>query len=116
MPHEGYADPITNDGPRFHLDMPVGELAERNTQAIEASVVSSTPLVAETKDMVTHETRPTPIRPKGLRGSSRPILDRETEVQRPAHEGPEAASCRTRARGENIDEPQRPSPNLHRGK
>ena len=55
MPHEGYANPIMNDGLRFHLDMPVSEVTERVTRAIEASVVSSAPLVAETKDGVTHE-------------------------------------------------------------
>ena len=53
MPHEGYADPVMNDGPRFHSDMPISELAERDTRAIEASVVSSTPPVAETMDGVT---------------------------------------------------------------
>ena len=36
----------------------------------------------------------------GLGGSSRPILDPETEVRRLAHEGPEAISRRTKARGE----------------
>ena len=45
MPHEGYADPITNDGPRFHSNVPVSELTERVTQAIEASDVSSAPPV-----------------------------------------------------------------------
>ena len=53
MPHEGYADPITNDGPRFHSDMPVSELTEHDIRAIEASVVSSTPSVAETVDEAT---------------------------------------------------------------
>ena len=48
MPCEGYTDPIMNDGPRFHLDMPISELTERNTQAIEASDVSSTPPVVKT--------------------------------------------------------------------
>ena len=28
MPQEGYADPITNDGPRFHSITPVSELTE----------------------------------------------------------------------------------------
>ena len=60
MPHEGYANPIMNDGPRFHSNIPVSELAERNSRAIEASVVSSTPLIAETTDRVTHKTQPTP--------------------------------------------------------
>ena len=63
MPHEGYDDPITNNGPGFHSDMPVSELTEHDTRAIDASVVSLAPLVVETEDGVTHETRPTPIRP-----------------------------------------------------
>ena len=42
MPHEGYDDPVMNDGPRFHSDMSVSELIEHDTRAIEASVVSST--------------------------------------------------------------------------
>ena len=65
MPHEGYADPVTNDGPRFDLDMPVSELTERDTRAIEASVISSTPPVAETTDGVMHKTQPTPTEPNG---------------------------------------------------
>ena len=53
MPHEGYAGPVTNNGPGFHLDIPVNELTERDTRAIEASDVSSTPPVTETVDGVT---------------------------------------------------------------
>ena len=60
MPHEGYADPVTNNGPIFHSDMPVSELTERVTQAIEASDVSYAPPVVETADGVMHKTRPTP--------------------------------------------------------
>ena len=67
MPHEGYADPITNDGPEFRSNAPVSELTERVTRAIEASDVSSTPPVAETTDGVTQETRPTP-RPRPTLG------------------------------------------------
>ena len=52
-----------NDGPGFHSDMPISELTKRDTRAIEASVVSSTPSVAETIDGVTHETRSTPTEP-----------------------------------------------------
>ena len=52
--------------------MPISELIEHNTRAIEASVVSSAPLVAETEDRVMHETRPTPIRPQGARGLKPP--------------------------------------------
>ena len=50
MPHEGYAEPVTNDGPKFHSNMTDNELTERINRAIEASDVSSTPLVAETSD------------------------------------------------------------------
>ena len=65
MPRGGYTDPVTNDGPGFHSDMPISKLTEHDTRAIEASVVSSAPPVAETEDGVTPETRPTPIRPQG---------------------------------------------------
>ena len=41
MPHEGFADPVTNDEPGFLSNMPVSELTERDTRAIEASDVSS---------------------------------------------------------------------------
>ena len=37
MPHEGFDDLVTNDGTEFRSNMPVSELAERVTQAIEAS-------------------------------------------------------------------------------
>ena len=72
MPHKGHADPDTNDRPRFHSNVPVSELTERDTRAIKASVVSSAPLVAETEDGVTHETRPTPTKPNGARGLKPP--------------------------------------------
>ena len=57
--------PSVYDGPGFHSNMPVSELTERDTQAIEASVISLAPLVAETKDGMTHETQPTPTKPHG---------------------------------------------------
>ena len=60
MPHVGYADRVTNDGPRFHSNVPIIELTKRITRAIEASNISSTPPVPETTDGVMHETRPTP--------------------------------------------------------
>ena len=75
MPHKGYADPIVNDGPGFHSNVPNSELTERATRAIEASDVSSTPLVAETTDRVTHETRPNPTEPNGARGLGPPDPD-----------------------------------------
>ena len=69
MPHEGYADPVTNDGPKFHSDVPVIKLTECVTRAIEASDISSTPLVAGTTHGVTKETKPTP-RPCPTLGST----------------------------------------------
>jgi len=52
MPHEGYANPVTNDGPGFHSNVPISELTERVTRAIEASNVSSAPPVEKTADGV----------------------------------------------------------------
>ena len=78
MPHEGYANLVVDDGPRFHSNIPISELTERVTRAIEASDVSSAPSVVETTDGVTHGTRPTPTNPMGLRGLGRPIPTRET--------------------------------------
>ena len=49
MPHEGYADPITNDRPRLHSNVPVSELTVRVTRAIEANNVSSAPPVARNR-------------------------------------------------------------------
>ena len=98
MPHEAYADPVKNDGPRFHSDMPVSELAERDTQAIKASVVSSAPLIAKTEDGVMHGIWPTPTDPHGAQGLEPPDPKsgvQLTRVRRPAHEGLEAASRRT---------------------
>ena len=69
MPHEGYADPVMNNGPGFYSNVPVSELTEHVTRAIEASDVSSAPPVVETVDGVTHETRPTP-RPRPALGST----------------------------------------------
>ena len=33
MSQEGYADPVMNDGPRFHSIIPVSELTEHVTRA-----------------------------------------------------------------------------------
>ena len=72
MPHEGYADPVTNDGPGFHSNMPVSELTERVTRAIEASDISSAPRLRETTDGVMHKTQLTPTKPNGARGLRTP--------------------------------------------
>ena len=55
--------PSANDEPGFHMNIPVSELIEHDTRAIEASVVNLAPLVVETEDGVMRETRLTPIRP-----------------------------------------------------
>ena len=72
MPHVGYANPVTNNGPGFHSNMPVSELTERVTRAIEASDISSTPPVAETVDgaMITKMSQPStgPLLHAGARG------------------------------------------------
>ena len=85
--------------------MPVSKLIERDTLAIEASVISLAPLVMETEDGVMHETQSTPTEPHGLRGSGHPTLNWGTGVHRPARAGSEAASRQTRVMGENTDEP-----------
>ena len=55
--------PSANDRPGFHMNVPVSELIERDTRAIEASVVYSSPPIAKIENEVTREIRPTPIRP-----------------------------------------------------
>ena len=102
--------PLANDGPGFHTNMPVSELIERDTQEVEASIVSSAPLVVKTEDGVTRKTRLTPIKSQGLGGLSRLILDQETKVRRLAREGLEAASRQTELGEKNRDEPQWPCP------
>ena len=67
--------PSVNDGPGFYSDVPVSELTERDTRAIEASVISSAPSVAETMDGVTHEIRSTPAKPNEARGLEPPDPD-----------------------------------------
>ena len=91
--------PLVNDGPRFHSNVPVNDLTERDTRAIEASVISLAPLVAETKDRVMHEIWPTPTGPHRARGLKPPDPNSGihlTGVRRPAYEGLEAASRQTK--------------------
>ena len=80
MPHEGYANPVMNDGPRFHLNIPVSELTERITQAIEASDVSSTPPIVKTVDgvTITKTSRPS-IGPRYAWGLEESWTHKETE-------------------------------------
>ena len=69
MSHEGYADPITNDEPGFHSNVPISELTERVTRAIKASDVSSAPPVAKTGRGNTQNSTDPYQSPTGLRGS-----------------------------------------------
>ena len=84
--------PSVDDGPRFHSNILVSELIERNTQAIEASVVSSAPPILKTKDGVMHEMWLTPIRPQRARGLEPPNPRSIGRGLKAAHEGPETTS------------------------
>ena len=75
MPHEGYADPVMNDRPGFHLNIPINELTEHDTQAIEATGISSTPPVVETADGVTITKMSRPLTGPPLRAVARGKLD-----------------------------------------
>ena len=73
MPHEGYANPVTNDRPGFHSNVPVSELTERVTRAIEASDIISAPPAVKTTDRVTHKNSNGSLpSPTGLGGLGRP--------------------------------------------
>ena len=56
-----------NDGPGFHTNIPVSELIEHDTRAIEASVINSAPPIMETEDGVTRKNTADPY--QTLKGS-----------------------------------------------
>ena len=95
--------PSVNDGPRFHSNMPVSELTERDTRAIEASVISLAPLIAETMDGVMHETQPTPFEPHRARWLKPPDPRLRDQGSKATCKGTNLTL--NRSRGENIDEP-----------
>ena len=69
MPHEGYADPITNNEPGIHSDVPVIKLTERVARAIEASDVSSAPPVVRNQGRGNaHNSHRPLLRPNRARG------------------------------------------------
>ena len=74
---------LVNDEPGFHLKMPISELTEHDTRAIEESVVSSAPLLAETEDGVTLENTTDPY--QTLRGSGARAA--RSKIKRPRFEG-----------------------------
>ena len=88
MPRKGHAKPITNNKPGFHLNMPISELAEHVTRAIEASDVSPTPSVAKTTDGVTITKMSRPSTGPPLRAGARGKLDSQ---------GDRICGCRTMA-------------------
>ena len=116
MPHEVYVDPVTNDGPRFHSNVPVSELTERDTRAIEASVVSSAPPVAEIEDGVTHDIWPTPTDPHGARGLEPPDPKSGDRGWKASPLRARGRLMLNRAKGENTDEPQWPLPDPFRSR
>ena len=75
MADEGYANPVMNNGPRFHSNMPDSELTEPVTRAIEASDISSTPLVVKTTDRATITKMSQPSTGPPLRVGARGKLD-----------------------------------------
>ena len=75
MPHEGYADPIMNNRLGFHSNTLDSELTERVTRAIEASGVSSNPLVATTANGAATTKMSQPSTGPQLRAGARGKLD-----------------------------------------
>ena len=75
IPHEGFVDPIISDGTGFCSNMPVSELIEHVTRAIEASDINSTPLVAKTLDRATVSKTSRPSAKSPLRVGDRGKLD-----------------------------------------
>ena len=84
MPQEGYADPVTNDGPGFRSITPVSELTElvfepeRSGHATKLS-----PSDCEEPNGVTHNTHIDPHEgPIGLGGSRKNAKDNDLELAR----------------------------------
>ena len=75
MPPDGFADPIIGDRTEFRLNVPISELTERVTRAIEVSDTNSTPLVAETVDGATITKMSRPLTKPLLRTRARGKLD-----------------------------------------
>ena len=75
MSQEGYADPVMNDGFKFHSIIPVSELTEHVTQAraIEANDISLAPSVVRNHRQGNAQNSTDPYQsPTGLRGSRHP--------------------------------------------
>ena len=73
--------PSANDGPRFHTNIAISELIERDTRAVEASVVYSAPPIAKIEDGVTRKLRRPPSDPDKAQGLE--PINAGTQVRRP---------------------------------
>ena len=75
MSQEGYANPVTNDGPRFHSIISVSELTERVTQARAnrgKRQNSAPPVVRNRGRGNAQNSKPTPTKPNGAQGHKTP--------------------------------------------
>ena len=72
--------PSANDGSGFHTNIPVSELIEHDTRAIEASIVNLAPPIVKTEDRVTRENTADPY--QTLRGSGA-----RSKIKRPRFKG-----------------------------
>ena len=75
--------PSANDGSGFHTNIPVSELIEHDTRAIEASTINAAPPVAETEDGVMRKNTVDPyqtLRDSGARAA-------QSKIERPRFEG-----------------------------
>ena len=124
--------PLVNDGPGFHSNMPISELTEHDTRAIEVTlltpaflfqcmIIHSSMLMHAFMNSSIHSSHTsehcicncciTTLRFTSRSGSR--LIQHEwrpTEVRRLAHEGLEAASRQTELGEKNGDEPQQPLP------
>ena len=75
MPCEDFVDLVMNGGTGFHSNMPVSELTNRVTQAIEASDVNSILPVVETMDRATITKMSRPSTEPLLRAGAQGKLD-----------------------------------------
>ena len=96
MPHEGYANPVMNDGPEFHSDMPVSELTEARHSSHRGKLHQLNPSGCgnrERGDTGNHATDPDrPLVARGLEPTDPNLGIQMTGVRRPARKGLKAAS------------------------
>ena len=76
MSQEGYADPVTNDGPEFHSIIPISELTECQSSLSDQDKRQSSapPIVRNQGWGNVQNSKPTPTKPNGARGLKIPKL------------------------------------------